>query len=329
VDELRPPEIVAHADWSIRPVGRRIAIARREGDSWTVSAPVAVDDVATLAGRLLAEAGDGGTALLGVDFPIGLPAAYAARTGIIDFLDWLPRAGAGDWQEFFLPAATAAEIALGRPFYPARPGGTRRQHLIDALGVSCFADLHRLCDLGEGRAAASPLFWTMGGNQVGKGAICGWRDLIVPARARLAERMGIWPFDGTLGQLLARPGFVIAETYPGEIYHHLDLGIRARRRSKRRQGDRQADAPRLLAVAAGLGLRLAEDAAAAIADGFGPRKEGEDSFDATVGLLGMINILRGNRPEGVPDNPLIGSVEGWILGQRAPGTAIEIGRPRP
>lgn len=329
MDELRPPEIVAHADWSIRPVGRRIAIARRRGDGWIVSAPVEVDDVATLVGRLLAEAGDGGTALLGVDFPIGLPAAYAARTGIVDFLDWLPGAGAGDWRDFFLPASTAAEIALGRPFYPARPGGTRRQHLIDALGVSCFADLHRLCDLGEGRAAASPLFWTMGGNQVGKGAICGWRDLIVPARARLAQRVGVWPFDGTLRQLLARPGFVIAETYPGEIYHHFDLGIRDRRRSKRRQGDRQADAPRLLAIAASLGLRLAGEAAAAIADGFGARKEGEDSFDAMVGVLGMINILRGNRAEGAPENPLIRTVEGWILGQRAAGTAIEIGLPRP
>ncbi|MGE0254457.1 MAG: hypothetical protein AB7N54_18675 [Alphaproteobacteria bacterium] len=328
MDELTPPEIVAHADWSIRPVGRRIAIARRRNDTWTVAPAIEAGDVDDLAARLLAEA-RGGTVLLGVDFPIGLPAAYAARAGIDRFLDWLASAGTGRWRQFYDPATTAAEIALGRPFYPARPGGTRRHHLVDALGVDAFAALHRYCDLGEGRAAAAPLFWTMGGNQVGKAAICGWRDLIAPARRRWPRQIHIWPFDGPLAALLARPGLIVAETYPGEIYHHLDLGIRDRRRSKRRQADRAADAPRLRAVARGLSLRLSAEAAAAIDDGYGPRKEGEDSFDATVGLLGMLNILRGNRPEGAPDHPLIRTVEGWILGQRPSGAVIEIASPKP
>lgn len=313
MDKLRPPEIVAHADWSIRPVGRRIAIARRGNDTWTVAPPVPAGEVAGLADWLLAEAGEDGTAFLGVDFPIGLPSAYAARARIADMLAWLPQAGKGRWRDVFSPAASIAEIALTRPFYPARPGAAKRQHLVDRLGVERFADLHRICDLGDDRAAAAPLFWTLGGNQVGKGAILGWRDFIVPARRRYPGRVRIWPFEGTLAELLARPGLVVAETYPGEIYSHLGLAIGGRRLSKRRLADRAADGPRMLAFARQQQLALSDAAKAAIAAGF----DADDAFDAMVGLFGMLNVLRGNRAEGTPRDPTIRTVEGWILGQQA------------
>ena len=58
------------------------------------------------------------------------------------------------------------------------------------------------------------MFWLVGGNQVGKAAITGWRDLITPAVER-DPALSLWPFDGRLAALLARPGVVIAETYPG------------------------------------------------------------------------------------------------------------------
>jgi len=77
------------------------------------------------------------------------------------------------------------------------------------------------------------LFWTLGGNQVGKGAISGWREMIVP---RLDD-IGLWPFDGRLADLLDTRPCVIAETYPGDVYRQ--LGMPRGGWSKRRQVDRQ------------------------------------------------------------------------------------------
>ena len=55
--------------------------------------------------------------------------------------------------------------------------------------------------------------------------------------------------------------------------------------------------------------------AASIADGFGGDSQGDDRFDAAVGLIGMINVLCGNRDPGDPRDCLRRTVEGWILGQ--------------
>ena len=35
-----------------------------------------------------------------------------------------------------------------------------------------------------------------------------------------------------------------------------------------------------------------------------------------VGLLGMLNVVRGYRATGEPDDPAVRDIEGWILGQR-------------
>ena len=43
-------------------------------------------------------------------------------------------------------------------------------------------------------------------------------------------------------------------------------------------------------------------------------KHDDDRFDALVGLLGMLSVVLGNRPDGAPgDEPT--RIEGWILGQ--------------
>ena len=182
---VRLPEIVAHADWSALPSGRQIAIARRTGPRYATSAARPVGALDDLLPTLLAEAGPDGTVLLGVDFPIGLPQAYAAKVGITDFRHALREFGRGRWRRFYEPAATIAEISLTRPFYPARPGpkgSQRRADLPAALGIESYEALRRLCDHGyPGRSAAAALFWTLGGNQVGKAAICGWREVIAPA----------------------------------------------------------------------------------------------------------------------------------------------------
>ena len=84
--------------------------------------------------------------------------------------------------------------------------------------------------------------WLVGGNQAGAAAITGWRDLFGPALANKDIAVSIWPFDGDLVKLLRRRSVVVAETYPADVYRHLDLAIRRNKRSKRRQSDRAENA---------------------------------------------------------------------------------------
>ena len=43
--------------------------------------------------------------------------------------------------------------------------------------------------------------------------------------------------------------------------------------------------------------------------------DGDDAFDATVGLLGMLEVLMNRRKSGEPDDESVRKLEGWILGQ--------------
>ena len=114
------------------------------------------------------------------------------------------------------------------------------------------------------------MFWTLGGNQVGKAAISGWRELLAPAR-RAGMDVAIWPFDGSLAALLRTHRFVVAETYPGEVYEHLGLRPALRSRGgKRRQAARAACAGLLLAWAERGEVTLAPALADDIKAGFGP-----------------------------------------------------------
>ena len=316
------PSVVAHADWSTDPRKRWMAVAVRDtAGSFRATAPELVGDLATLFARLTARADTQGAVLLGVDCPIGVPRRWAARADVTDFRALLPELGRGAWADFFWPAATPDEIGLRRPFYPYRSNGKRRAHLVRALGAASFGELNRRCELaGNGRRAACVLFWTLGSNQVGKAAIVCWRDLIAPSIQGGLD-LGVWPYDGDFADLLATRAVVVAETYPAEVYRHFDLAMGRRRGSKTNQADRRKDAPKLTDVAAALGVTLAPDLDATIADGFGSAKGGDDPFDATVGLFGMLNVVRGRRPSGEPDDdPAIRSVEGWIFGQAAVST---------
>lgn len=319
---MRPPEIVVHADWSVDPAKRWGARAVRMADGgYAALAPEPVGSLEDFLPGLLAAAGPGGTVFAGFDFPLGLPRAYAQAAKIDDFAAALTGFGRGGWRDFYTPADHAGEISLRRPFYPARPGGSRHRDLYEALGFSSIDTLRRRCDLPTAtRFAASPLFWTLGGQQVGKAAISGWRDLLAPERRRGAA-LSLWPFDGALADLLDRPGIVAAETYPGEIYGHLQLRIGAANKSKRRQTDRRDDGATLLDWAAASGVQPTAALAADIRDGFGAAANGEDRFDATVGLFGMLNVALGLRPPGDPAERVLRRIEGWILGQQAAAMA--------
>jgi hypothetical protein len=263
------------------------------------------------------KAGKANCVLVGFDFPIGVPLSYARIAGIADFLEALTRFGSGEWAGFYEVAGTQAQISLHKPFYPNRPGGTRRLYLVNGLGLKNPEELLRRCDgrTAENRRAACPLFWTLGAQQVGKAAIAGWRDLLAPALLDPRLDLAIWPFSGRLNNLLKPGKIVVAETYPAEFYIHLGLPAWPGVLHKRKQGSRQQQAEAILIMAQTLKILLHQDLIDSISSGFGPDREGEDRFDAAVGLLGMLNILLGNRKLYEPQDASIRSIEGWIFGQ--------------
>jgi hypothetical protein len=106
----------------------------------------------------------------------------------------------------------------------------------------------------------------------------------------------------------------LAETYPAEALRHLSIRLKG---SKRRQADRAAVAPELAGAMAALGVLPDRALRHAAVDGFGSDPAGEDRFDCILGVLCVLNVLAGNRPDTAPDDPWIRRWEGWVLGQTA------------
>jgi len=301
--------IAAHADWSVDPRKRWMSVAVLSGGHWVLEAPMLVGDVGTFLARLRALAG-GAAVALGIDCPIGLPPAYAAQLqGVKDFPAFL-RSLTPD-QEFFSVARTIDEVSLARPFFPAGnvSGPGYKLALARALNMSGTAELLRLVDLKTAsRPGGGVMFWTLGANQCGKAAISAWRDLIIPALAE--DNLKLWPFDGAFRALAVAGQTVIAETYPAEALRQLGLTLRG---SKQSQTSRQALADDMFTVMAKLRVKPSTALAAEISNGFGAQKSAEDPFDSLIGVLGVINVLNGNRPD---TSPLVADKwQGWVLGQ--------------
>lgn len=302
--------LAAHADWSIDPRKRFVSVARRGRRDWLVAAPVPAGPVDSFLERLRIAAA-GAPVALGVDLPLGLPRDYAGRYAAGDFPAFLR--GLAGQPDFFRVCATVAEISPARPFYPARgiKGMTRAAHAA-ALGLADAAGLSRACDRATAiRPAGAPLFWTLGANQSGKAAIAAWRDMLVPALTTAAP-IDLWPFAGPYRTLLAPGRVAVAETYPAEALRHLGLRVPG---SKRRQADRAAMADDLRAAMAALGVRAHRALSDTLTDGFGAGADGEDRFDSLLGVLCVINVLDGHRPDTAPDDPWLTRWEGWVLGQ--------------
>ena len=300
--------LAAHADWSISPGKRWMALARRGARGWVAEAPRPVGDTAALLPALLAE---GVPVALGLDLPLGLPRGFAAGRAERDFPAFLA-ARAGD-AAFFEVSATLETVSAARPFYPARgvKGMTRASHAA-ALGLADAAALSRLCDRATAtRPAGAPVFWTLGANQSGKAAIAAWRDWLAPALAADAP-IALWPFAGKLHGLLAKGRVALAEVYPAEALRQLGLKLAG---SKRAEAPRIALAAPLREAMARLGVAPTPALAAMIAAGFGADAAGEDRLDCVLGLLALIAVLDGARPDHVPNDPWIARWEGWVLGQ--------------
>jgi hypothetical protein len=300
---------VIHSDWSTSPAKRWMAIATRADEGWDVAAPKLIGDTRFFVDLLFTTPGP---LLAGFDFPIGVPVAYGHMTGLTDFANALDVFGKDAWSQFYDVADTPGQISVKRPFYPrGSRAGSKRADLVEGLGVDGFAALYRRCEHPtEVRRAASCLFWTLGGNQVGKAAITGWQEVVVPARRRGAQ---LWPFDGTLAKLVADGRPVIAETYPAEAYSRVGIILHPTM-SKRRQEDRRSATATLPEWGRRHSVRFSAELSALMASGFGARDSGEDPFDAVAGALGMIEVADGRRPEVAIENLDVDAWEGWILG---------------
>jgi hypothetical protein len=302
------PTLVCHADWGTSPHKRWIARADLDGGHYEARAPELVGDHLTLISRTR-EGFANASVLFGFDFPIGIPAAYAASIGVTNFREFMVKLGTKEWTDFYGVCGKASEVSAYRPFYPFRPGGTSHKHLLSALGVNCIDDLRRQCELKTAeRNAACPLFWTLGANQVGKGAIVGWRDVITPALEN-DSAVKLWPFDGVLRDLLRPGNLVIAETYPAESCRWL---IGKPLKGKGKLEVRKSASTDLFRWAQKRGVRLHPDLKQVIEHGF---PEGDDAFDAVIGLFGMLEVVLGHRATGEPRVRAVNDIEGWILGQ--------------
>jgi hypothetical protein len=306
--------LVAHADWSVSPTKRWSACALGDPiSSWRLLSLSRVEDAGAYLSGLKKSYSEHGCILAGFDFPIGLPLEYAHKAGIAEFTGALRQFGHGAWQDFYQPAATPAQISLRRPFYPQKPGGKQLKDLAVGLGIQ---QLRRRCELAhEGRRAAAPLFWTMGAQQVGKAALAGWREVLVPGLQQPGLDLVLWPFSGTLKQLCAPGRVIVAETYPSEFYHHLGIEFLPGKMGKRRPADRAQQAHALFSQAQRLHLELDSESSRLISNGFDAGPDGEDRFDAFIGLLGMLDVLANPEQLWEPDDPELTRIEGWIFGQ--------------
>jgi len=307
------PNVVYHADWGNKPAKRWCARAVLGADgNYTAFAPEPADTPGSLIGQRRTEAGETGCTFAGFDFPIGVPAAYAKRAGISSFRALLPNLGRGEWKDFYSVCDKPEQICVHRPFYPSREfKGKLKADLFRGHGVSSLEPLLRRCERGgNGHKQACCLFWTLGGNQVGKAAIIGWREVLAPA-LRDGGPVSLWPFDGPLSTLFVPGSVVVAETWPAECYGWFSKdGLRG----KGSQDKRREFGASLLRWADAQSVTLEDCLRKEIQGGF---PQGDDAFDAVVGLFGMLHVCLGQREPGEPDDRAIREIEGWILGRES------------
>jgi hypothetical protein len=314
---MKQPYLVVAADWSKSWEGRWLAEAVREGEGYSISHPRPVGPPESLVGALLERLPEGESALLALDFPIGLPRNYARLRAIRSFRQWLADLSDQEWERFSEVTDTPN---LEQPFGPKsnKKGSLLKPQLAAALGLT-ETRLYRVC---ENTASGSPasLFFTNHPSQVGKAALHGWGSVIRPN----LERIRLWPFDGTLEELLDQPGVVVAEIYPAAFVELLALpktvksttGTTIRSKNKAEYRLAEKVQKRLMEATEESRVTFTPSAIDWIERGFGASHD----FDALVSLLGMLKTVAelpdgglGSRdPEG-----RVRSVEGWIWGVKA------------
>lgn len=82
---MTKPDIIFHADWGTSPEKRWMVKATLTGGVYQVDSPERVGDLREFVAWVCREFGKGKRIMLGFDFPIGLPAAYAEKAGVKSF----------------------------------------------------------------------------------------------------------------------------------------------------------------------------------------------------------------------------------------------------
>jgi len=211
---LPVPEIIICADWSKHPVRRRAwlgdprerRLRRLSARAWSVASII----------ENCARHSERGFALVAFDAPIGVPASYldAARSIFAlpksaTFVDWLPKAL--ERPGFLDPVRRPAEWSPARPFFrvlAGRGGLGSFETAARAQGVELKRAIEK-----ETRGNSVFAFDLPG--QVAPAAQSLWTEL---ASGALDTRVAIWPFDGSLEQLMERASVVVAEIYPRAAY---------------------------------------------------------------------------------------------------------------
>lgn len=258
----------------------------------------------------------GGSVLLGFDFSFGVPLAFSRKTDG-PFLRLIAESSPA----FFDAVRTSLEVCSERPFLSVASRGDKLADVLARLGLTTATHLRQCERRTQYRRDARCMFWP-GAGQVAGATRSGWREVLRPALESEARRRGlirIWPFDGHLDELVQPGTVVLAETYPAEFYGHLGMSGNA----KTKVGWRLNQAAHLVKAASELGLVLKTDLQAEIGSGFGDRPDGEDRFDATAGLLGMLRVVRGLSPTAATADAALLQVEGWILGRPSEAPAQE------
>jgi hypothetical protein len=138
---------------------------------------------------------------------------------------------------------------------------------------------------------------------VGRAAADGWQKVIGPA----LDEISLWPFDGSLADLLARPGVVIAEIYPALFFGQASKG------AGKEDGGARRDVFRNLLEKSreeGLEVVLTPSAEEWVEAGF----SSSDDFDPMLSVLGLLHLLRTESFLAMPDEQAVREMEGWILG---------------
>ena len=79
------PTFVYHADWGTDPKKRWLCKDVLQVGRYRAHAPALVDDHRGFMNRVKGEIGETGTAVVGFDFPIGIPSRHAALLGVTEF----------------------------------------------------------------------------------------------------------------------------------------------------------------------------------------------------------------------------------------------------
>jgi hypothetical protein len=121
------PTYLLHADWGTAPNKRWLARAELGADGHYIAhAPTPIIDHQNLIPSIRTEIGNDACALIGFDFPIGIPASYVRLAGATDFKSFLRGLRDGTWADFHTVARMPSEISIQRPFYPFAPGNKRQ-----------------------------------------------------------------------------------------------------------------------------------------------------------------------------------------------------------